>query len=207
MALTSRYITSVHGMGNYLTLVQSERTLLYQKHAIELIDSGHAYRCFCSKERLNALAMERHALGLPIDYDRACAGVPKEESDDCASRGEPHIVRLKVPDLHPQYTDLVYGIVGQRRKTEKPQSQLAQPSYDDPVLIKSDGLPTYHLANVVDDHYMEITHVIRAVVSARWGSHIMKCDVNGFTRNGWHQLRSTWSCTMHLVGSHQRLPM
>ncbi len=190
-----------------LTLVQSERTVLYQKHATELIDSGHAYRCFCSTERLNVLAMRRHALGLPVDYDRACAGVPKEESDDCAHKGEPHVVRLKVPDPPPQYTDLVYGVVGQRRKTEKSQSQRAQPSYEDPVLIKSDGLPTYHLANVVDDHHMEITHVIRAVVSARLMIHLMKCDADELARNGWHQLQSTWSCTMHLVGSHQSLPM
>jgi len=140
---------------------------LYQKHAAELLDSGHAYRCFCSTERLNVLAAKRHALGLPIDYDRACAGVPKEESNDRASKGEPNVVRLKMPDVPLQYTDLVYGVVGQRRKTEKPQSRRAQPSYEDPVLVKTDGLPTYHLANVVDDHHMEITHVIRAVVSKR----------------------------------------
>ncbi len=111
------------------------------------------------------LAKDRNKLGLSIDYDRACIGITKEESDDRASKGEVHIIRLRVPDVPPLYTDLVYGVIGQRRKTEKPQSHRAQPGYEDPVLIKSDGLPTYHLANVVDDHYMEITHVIRAVVS------------------------------------------
>lgn len=140
---------------------------MYQNHATELLKSGHAYRCFCSAERLNNLAKERHALGLPTDYDRACASLSKEESDDRASNGQLYVVRLKIPDVLPPYTDLVYGVIGRRGKTEKPQSQRAQPSYDDPVLMKSDGFPTYHLANVVDDHHMKITHVIRAVVCAR----------------------------------------
>lgn len=76
------------------------------------------------------------------------------------SRGEGHVVRLKVPEVYPDYTDLVYGSL----KTSR-SSRLN--SYDDPVLLKSDGLPTYHLANVVDDHHMRITHVIRAVVRQR----------------------------------------
>lgn len=104
-------------------------------------------------------------LGFPGDYDRNCANISTGESDARACEGESHVVRLKVPDLPVPYTDLVYGIVGQRRSQVKHQSHGAQPSYEDPVLIKSDGCPTYHLANVVDDHCMEITHVIRAAVS------------------------------------------
>ncbi|MCJ1231601.1 Glutamate--tRNA ligase mitochondrial, partial [Toensbergia leucococca] len=78
-----------------------------------------------------------------------------------ASGGEPHTVRLRVPDIYPEYSDLVYGLVGkQNRNTSLKYSESA---YEDPILLKSDGLPTYHLANVVDDHTMEISHVIRAV--------------------------------------------
>lgn len=139
---------------------------MYQSHAERLVDSGHAYRCFCSTERLAGLAKKRNELGLPSDYDRTCAYMSKEEADGRASKGESHVLRLKIPDFTPSYTDLVYGIVSQRRKKhEKLQSQRPQPSFEDPILIKTDGLPTYHLANVVDDHLMGITHVIRAAVS------------------------------------------
>ena len=144
--------------------MKSERTSLYQKHGAELLHTGHAYRCFCSVERLNSIAKERHEFGLPSDYDRSCAALSREESDDRAHRGEPHVVRLKVPEMPIPFTDIVYGVVGQRRRKEKPQAMRVQPSYEDPILLKSDGLPTYHLANVVDDHHMGITHVIRAVV-------------------------------------------
>ena len=88
-----------------------------------------------------------------------------QESDERSFKGEPHILRLKIPDYTPSYTDLVYGNVSQRRESHMLQSKQPQPRYEDPVLIKSDGLPTYHLANVVDDHLMGITHVIRAAVS------------------------------------------
>ena len=158
-----RAISSVQS-SKLLTDIQSERTALYQSHAEKLVHSGHAYRCFCSTQRLQSLAKERSLLGLPSDYDRACANIPTEESEERASKGQQHVVRLKMPDVPPVYIDLVYSVVGKRKGTEKSQSQRAQPSYEDPVLIKSDGLPTYHLANVVDDHSMEITHVIRATV-------------------------------------------
>ncbi|KAK0507848.1 hypothetical protein JMJ35_009737 [Cladonia borealis] len=149
--------------GPYGPYKQSERTSLYQEHAQKLLESGHAYRCFCSAERLNSLAMERTKQGLPIDYDRTCANISSEEADERSAKGEPYIIRLKVPNVAPIYNDLVYGTVGQQKKTKESRSLHAQSSYEDPVLIKTDGLPTYHLANVVDDHYMDITHVIRAV--------------------------------------------
>ncbi|OCK78976.1 Glutamyl/glutaminyl-tRNA synthetase, partial [Lepidopterella palustris CBS 459.81] len=136
---------------------QSERSELYQEHADMLLVSGHAYRCFCSTQRLNQLAEQRSNLGLPTDYDRACASILKEESDDRAANGEPYVVRLRVPDVYPQFTDLVYGKIG---KIAKP-GRRGDNTYEDPILLKSDGLPTYHLANVVDDHHMRITHVIR----------------------------------------------
>ena len=109
--------------------------------------------------------MERTKQGLSSDYDRTCANIASDEADERSAKGEPHIIRLKMPNVAPIYHDSVYGTVGQQKKTKEARSLRAQSSYEDPVLIKSDGLPTYHLANVVDDHYMEITHVIRAVVS------------------------------------------
>ncbi|KAI9816852.1 MAG: Glutamate--tRNA ligase mitochondrial [Pycnora praestabilis] len=156
--------------GPYGPYKQSERTALYNEHAHKLLHSKHAYRCFCSSERLDSLAKQRHKLGLPTDYDRTCAGIPAAESEDRANRGESHVVRLRVPSRYPAFNDLVYGDVG-REKSGKMLFKHGMPAYEDPVLLKSDGLPTYHLANVVDDHYMKITHVIRA---AEWISSTPK---------------------------------
>jgi glutamyl-tRNA synthetase len=145
--------------GPYGPYKQSERSEIYKKHAQQLLDTGHAYRCFCSSERLNALAEHRHKLGLATDYDRTCADIAKEESDDRAHKGEPHTIRLKVPEQYPKYHDLVYGTF----KPLKKRGHVVESSFEDPILLKSDGLPTYHLANVVDDHLMKITHVIRGL--------------------------------------------
>lgn len=143
--------------GPYGPYKQSERSVIYKKHAQQLLDTGHAYRCFCSAERLNALAEHKHKLGLATDYDRTCASIPKEESADRAHKGESHTIRLKVPDQYPTYKDLIYGTF----KPLKKRGHVTESSFEDPILLKSDGLPTYHLANVVDDHLMKITHVIR----------------------------------------------
>ncbi|KAL8821275.1 MAG: hypothetical protein Q9223_000648 [Gallowayella weberi] len=149
---------------------QSERTALYREHAEKLLQSGHAYRCFCSSEKLTELARRRAKLGLPSDYDRTCDGIPREQSDERASTGDPFVVRLRVPSEPPEYTDLVYGSVGKPNHNKKAHN-LGEALYEDPVILKSDGLPTYHLANVVDDHYMDITHVVRA---AEWMSSTPK---------------------------------
>ncbi|KNG45808.1 glutamyl-trna synthetase [Stemphylium lycopersici] len=143
--------------GPYGPYKQSERSDLYRQHAHSLLESGNAYRCFCSSERLNALAEHRHKLGIATDYDRTCAPLSKEESDDRASRGEAHTIRLKVPEQYPTYKDLIYGTF----RPLKRRGHVTETAYEDPILLKSDGLPTYHLANVVDDHLMKITHVIR----------------------------------------------
>ena len=90
-----------------------------------------------------------------------CASISAETSDECASYHKSYVVRLKMPKQEPTYTDLIYGTI---RGTPRAKV-LGQPCFEDPVLIKSDGYPTYHLANVVDDHHMNITHVIRAAVS------------------------------------------
>jgi glutamyl-tRNA synthetase len=100
---------------------------------------------------------------LPADYDRTCAHIPREESDDKAAKGYAHVIRLKAPDNYPVFNDLVYGHVRSRKETRlKPLPRgSAKGSFDDPIIMKTDGFPTYHLANVVDDHLMDITHVIR----------------------------------------------
>ena len=92
-------------------------------------------------------------------YDRTCLSIPRHEADERASSGEPNIVRLKEPDEQPLVDDLVYGSLAKKKGSVQ-----GHPRFDDAVLIKSDGRPTYHLANVVDDHLMSITHVIRGVV-------------------------------------------
>ncbi|KAF1835591.1 glutamyl-tRNA synthetase-like protein [Decorospora gaudefroyi] len=143
--------------GPYGPYKQSERSAIYKEHAHELLHSGNAYRCFCSTERLHALAEHRHKLGIATDYDRTCAAIPREESDDRASKGEAHTIRLKVPDQYPTYRDLIYGTFHPLKR----RGHVTESAFEDPILLKSDGLPTYHLANVVDDHLMKITHVIR----------------------------------------------
>lgn len=143
--------------GPYGPYKQSERSQIYKQHAHTLLRSGNAYRCFCTADRLHALAEHRHKLGLATDYDRACASIPQEESEDRAHRGQSHTIRLRVPDQYPTYRDLIYGTFRPLAR----RGHVTESSFEDPILLKSDGLPTYHLANVVDDHLMKITHVIR----------------------------------------------
>lgn len=95
-------------------------------------------------------------------YDRKCADIATAESEERAAKGETHIVRLRI-DGYPSFNDLVYGKTGQNRPSGS-KLDLIDRVYDDPVLLKSDGHPTYHLANVVDDHCMKVTHVIRGTV-------------------------------------------
>ncbi|KAL8944736.1 MAG: hypothetical protein Q9216_000305 [Gyalolechia sp. 2 TL-2023] len=166
--------------GPYGPYRQSERTNLYLEHSKKLLQSGHAYRCFCSSEKLNELARRRASLGLPSDYDRTCEGISVDESDERASTGEAFVIRLKVPAEPPEYVDLVYGLVGKPNRNKKAQKH-GEILYEDAILLKSDGMPTYHLANVVDDHHMKITHVVRA---AEWMSstpkHLLLYDAFGW---------------------------
>ena len=130
--------------------IQSERLPIYQEHAQKLIDAGHAYRCFCTKERLDEMRKKQEERRMPPMYDRECIGIPKEESAERA-KSEPHVVRMLVPrGQKVEFRDLIRGKV-----------EFASNTLDDQVLLKSDGFPTYHLAHVVDDHLMETTHVIR----------------------------------------------
>ena len=99
-------------------------------------------------------------MNLPTDYDRTCMHISGAESDERAARGDVYVIRLKAPDDYPVFTDLLYGDIqyGSNKQAHNTGS------YSDPIMLKSDGMPTYHLANVVDDHHMKITHVIRATV-------------------------------------------
>jgi glutamyl-tRNA synthetase len=130
---------------------QSERSQLYRAHAELLVRRGAAYRCFCTPERLDALRETQRAAKLDPRYDRRCLALPADEAERRAAAGEPHVVRLRVPDGQTSYDDRLRGTITFQNST-----------IDDQVLLKSDGFPTYHLANVVDDHLMAISHVCRA---------------------------------------------
>ncbi len=129
---------------------QSQRLDLYKKHVNELVDKGLAYPCFCSSERLDKLRKEKQTQKLSTKYDRHCLSLSKDEIDEkCNS--EPHVIRLKIPDSESiTFNDTVRNNV-----------TFNNAEIDDQVLLKSDGFPTYHLANVVDDYLMGVTHVIR----------------------------------------------
>lgn len=122
------------------------------------MESGHAYRCFCSPERLRDLAELRTKEGLHTAYDRKCTHIKKGESDEKAAKGDAFVIRLKAEDRYPKFRDLVHG------KVNKDMNKRSEVLFEDSILMKTDGFPTYHLANVVDDHLMDITHVIRGSV-------------------------------------------
>lgn len=138
--------------GPYGPYRQSERFDIYRQYARQLLKAGAAYHCFCTPERLADVRKRRQAQGLPSGYDRLCRQLSEEEVQRKRDAGVRHTVRLKVPlDGETRFEDLVRGAVIIRNS-----------EIDDQVLLKSDGFPTYHLACVVDDHLMEISHVIRA---------------------------------------------
>ena len=133
--------------GEYGPYVQTERKDLYMKYALELVEKGAAYYCFCDKERLDSLATEN---GIKR-YDKHCLHLSKEEIAERIARGDKWVIRQNMPtEGVSEFEDLVFG------KVSVPNNEL-----EDQVLIKSDGLPTYNFANVVDDHLMKITYVMR----------------------------------------------
>ncbi|CCH40537.1 hypothetical protein BN7_70 [Wickerhamomyces ciferrii] len=144
--------------GKYGPYRQSDRSHIYKQYADKLLASGDAYRCFCSKERLDGLRESAMKLQPPttVTYDRSCAHIHPEESNTKAANNETFTVRFKSPSVYPKVEDLLHGTLDLQ-----PQVNSEDVRYDDPILVKSDGLPTYHFANVVDDHLMNITHVIR----------------------------------------------
>ena len=131
--------------------IQSKRLDIYKKYVDQLLESGHAYYCFCTKERLDALREEQKIKGKVPRYDGLCRGVSMEEAKERIANGEDYVVRLKLPhDRDISFEDEARGTI-----------TINSNEMDDQVLMKSDGFPTYHMAVVVDDHLMGITHIIR----------------------------------------------
>jgi len=138
--------------GKYAPYIQSQRLGLYKEAAERLISQGNAYYCYCSPQRLEEMRAEQVRRKQPPGYDRHCRNLSREEGSKREAEGITPVVRFKVPlEGQTRFNDLIYGDVVFEHNT-----------IDDFVLLKSDGYPTYHLANVVDDHLMEISHVLRA---------------------------------------------
>lgn len=162
---------SVRKPGSLGPYKQSERLEIYNKFVDELIEKGGAYYCFCTKEKLDALRATLTTAKEPVIYDKTCRSLSIEDSKK--RLGEPHVVRLKMP------SDKTFKVLDQIRGEVEFDLTLIE----DSVLIKSDGFPTYHFAVVVDDHLMEITHVIRG---EEWLSslpkHVVLYDYFGFEK-------------------------
>jgi len=138
--------------GAYGPYIQSERLPTYKEYVEKLLDSGKAYYCFCSVSRLSALREEQTKNKIAPKYDKHCLELSQEEIDDRLNAHEPYVIRLNVEERRGDivFDDMIRGKISIHAR-----------GVDDQVLMKSDGFPTYHLANVVDDHLMKITHVIR----------------------------------------------
>ncbi|MBP3372322.1 MAG: glutamate--tRNA ligase [Clostridia bacterium] len=137
--------------GDFGPYIQTERRNLYKEYAWELVRRGGAYVCFCTKERLDALRAECEKNGTTFKYDGHCSTLSEEEVQARIAAGEPYVIRQKMPTEGTDvYDDVVFGRIS-----------IDYATLDDTVLLKSDGLPTYNFANVVDDHLMGITDVIR----------------------------------------------
>lgn len=131
--------------------IQSERMGMFKQYAEQLVEKGEAYYCFCDKERLDELKAVQEASGVMPMYDRHCRNLSKEEVEKKLAEGVPYVIRQKVPlEGTTTFHDELYGDITVENST-----------LDDQILIKTDGLPTYNFANVVDDHLMGITHVVR----------------------------------------------
>ena len=136
------------GYGPY---IQSERKDIYKKYAEELVEKGKAYYCFCTEEELEAMRKRAEARKRPFVYDGRCSRLSKEKIAENLANGIPYVIRQKMPKTGVTVVeDLIYGKI-----------KIDNSILDDQILLKSDGFPTYNFANVVDDHLMDITHVIR----------------------------------------------
>lgn len=137
--------------GDYGPYIQSQRRDIYKKYAEKLVELGHAYYCFCTKERLDDLRKKQEAAKVPTKYDGLCSHLTKEEIKAKIAAGEPYVIRQKMPKYgKTTFKDEVFGEIS-----------VENAILDDNVLLKADGLPTYNFANVIDDHLMKITHIIR----------------------------------------------
>jgi glutamyl-tRNA synthetase len=157
--------------GPYAPYRQSERSATYQQYVDQLLANGHAYHCWCTTERLAEMRDAQQKAKQPTGYDRLCAGKSREERAALPGFSDSPVVRMLIPDDAPlEFTDVIRG-------------DIKAPRPDDQVIVKADGFPTYHLANVVDDHEMAITHVVRG---EEWISstpkHILLYDWLGWQR-------------------------
>jgi glutamyl-tRNA synthetase len=137
--------------GPHSPYFQSQRLDIYKKYALELVEKGVAYYCFCDEDRLEKVREDQKRLGAVPKYDKFCLNLSKEDIEKNLKEGKPYVIRLNVPkDEMIEFEDAIIG------KVSFPSNDV-----DDQVLLKSDGFPTYHLAVVVDDHLMGITHALR----------------------------------------------
>lgn len=137
--------------GKFGPYVQSRRLEIYKKYAQKLIDEGKAYYCFCTSERLEKMRAEQNAQKQPTHYDRTCKDFSQEEINNKLRSGAQYVIRFKTPTTgNTEFNDIIRGAM-----------QFNNSLIDDYILQKSDGFPTYHLASVIDDHFMEISHVLR----------------------------------------------
>lgn len=147
--------------GPYGPYRQSERKDIYPPFVADLVAKGHAFKCFCTRERLDAMRDEQRRRGEQPKYDGHCIGLSAAEIAEKEAAGIPHVVRMKIPETGEcRFTDRIYGEVS-----------IPYATIDMQVLMKADGMPTYHLANVVDDHLMKVTHVARG---EEWLSSVPK---------------------------------
>lgn len=174
--------------GDFGPYIQSERTGIYRDHIDRLLASGAAYKCFCTSERLTGLREAQEKNKQPTMYDRHCRGLTPAEVAAKEAAGEPLVIRLAMPlEGKTTYTDILRGEITFENKL-----------LDDQILIKTDGFPTYHFANVVDDHLMEITHVIRA---EEWLSSVPK-HVRLYEAFGW--TTPTWCHPSIILGADKQ---
>lgn len=137
--------------GPYGPYRQSDRKDIYRPYVDKIVANGHGFKCFCTPERLEQMREGQRAAGKPPKYDGLCLHLSAEEVTKRVDAGEPHVVRMKIPtEGSCKFVDGVYGPV-----------EIPWDAVDMQVLLKADGMPTYHMANVVDDHMMKITHVAR----------------------------------------------
>lgn len=138
--------------GEYGPYVQTQRRDIYLPYAKELVSKGHAYYCFCSQERLDKLRETQKSQKLQPKYDGLCRNISLEDAQKRVDAGEPHVIRLKIPvNEKISFDDVVYG-----------HMEFDSNLVDDQVLIKTDGLPTYHFGVVIDDYLMKVNYIIRA---------------------------------------------
>ncbi len=148
----SKVESTLTEVGEYGPYTQSKRLDIYKKYSEQLLREGKAYRCFCTSDRLDEMRVEQQKNKQAPKYDRHCLGLSEKEIQEKIDAGEKYVVRFKIPEGYTTFKDGVFGKVSVKNET-----------LDDLIIMKSDGFPTYHLAVVVDDYLMQISHAIRGV--------------------------------------------